>query len=299
MQLDIFDHSRDVMLRNDVLQALEQYDAARARVASAALFQESPTDDSLLALRILTEAVEARARLAVQRELFADHAALCRARLALQELVGPAALSQMGQKGAAVWLRPFWQDLVLGSAHLPFRAAAEQDHAAPLLLQMGDWQGAVDAVARIESWRRIPAPLAWMTQARLHVYGLQATWGLLAELAWLSPQRLDALVQGAPDPTLPRLKDQFEDEFEAACDSADAAADLAWFPAWVLTSRPQYAAFLAQAQPSLHGAPEQAMRLLVNLLGLERQGRHHDIVNLRKSLRDLNPWLYGAYVKTR
>lgn len=74
---------------------------------------------------------------------------------------------------------------------------------------------------------------------------------------------------------------------------------MAWFPAWVLTERPQVASFLAQAQASLHSAPEQAMRLLVNLLGLERQGRHHDIVRQRKSLRELNPWLYAAYMRTR
>jgi hypothetical protein len=33
MQLDIFNDSRDVMLRNDVLSALQQYDAAGARRA--------------------------------------------------------------------------------------------------------------------------------------------------------------------------------------------------------------------------------------------------------------------------
>ena len=299
MQLDIFDHSRDVMLRNDVLQVLEQHDAARSRGAWVTLHQEYAKDESLPALLALTEAVEARARQALHREVFADHPALRRARLALQDATGPAALSLMGQKDAALWLRPFWQDLVQRCAHLPFHADSEQDHAAPMLLHIGDWQGAAGVVARIESWRRIPAPLAWMTQAKLHLYGLQATWGLLAELAWLSPNRLDALVQGAPDPTLPRLKGQFEAEFEATADPTDAAHELAWFPAWVLTERPQLVASLAQAQTSLHSAPEQAMRLLVNLLGLERQGRHHDIVSLRKSLRDLNPWLYGAYMRTR
>ncbi len=299
MQLDIFEHSRDVMLRNDVLLALEQHDATRSRAAWQTLHQEYAQDESLPALLTLTEALEARARQALQRELFADHPALRRARLALQDATAPAALRLMGQMGAALWLRPFWQDLAQRGSHLPFRADSEQDHAAPMLLQMGDWQGALDAVARIESWRRIPAPLAWMTQAKLHLYGLQATWGLLAELAWLSPNRLDALVRHAPEPSLQRLKDQFDAEFEAASDPTDAAAELSWFPAWLLTERPQLVAALAQAQASLHSAPEQAMRLLVNLLGLERQGRHHDIVRQRKSLRDLNPWLYGAYMKTR
>lgn len=287
------------MLRNDVLLALEQHNAARARAAWQTIHQECAQDESLPALLTLTEAVQARARQVLPRTLFADHSALRRARLALQDTVKPAALRLMGQVGAALWLRPFWQDLALGSAQLPFRPDSEQDHAAPVLLQIEDWQGALDAVAHIESWRRIPAPLAWMTQAKLHLHGLQVTWGLLAELAWLSPSRLEPLVQTSPDPTLQRLKDQFDAAFEATSDPADAAAELAWFPAWVLTQRPALVAHLAQGQASLHSAPEQAMRLLVNLLGLERQGRHHDIVQLRKNLRDLNPWLYGAYMKTR
>ena len=209
----------------------------------------------------------------------------------------------MGKPAAALWLRPLWQDLVQRCAQLPFRAGSEQDHAAPMLLHIKDWQGALDAVARIESWRRIPAPLAWTAQARLHLYGLQASWALLAELAWLSPKRLEALIEASPDPTLQRLKDKFEAMFErgfdAPSDPVDAAAELAWFPAWVLTERPQLVAALAPAQASQNSEPEQAMRLLVNLLGLERQGRHNDIVKLRKDLRDLNPWLYREYMKTR
>ncbi|MDD4943256.1 MAG: hypothetical protein PHQ13_06945, partial [Rhodoferax sp.] len=72
-----------------------------------------------------------------------------------------------------------------------------------------------------------------------------------------------------------------------------------WFPAWVLTTQPQHAPDLALAQPGQHSAPEQAMRLLINLLGLEHQGRHHDLVKLRKSLRGLHAGLYAAYMKTR
>ncbi|SCK08316.1 hypothetical protein VAR608DRAFT_0233 [Variovorax sp. HW608] len=37
------------------------------------------------------------------------------------------------------------------------------------------------------------------------------------------------------------------------------------------------------------------MRLLLELLGLERQGRHHDVVERRKALRDTHPSLYAAY----
>ena len=57
MQLDIFEHSRDVMLRNDVLQALERFDAPRSRVCWQALALDYPCDDALPALSRLIEAM--------------------------------------------------------------------------------------------------------------------------------------------------------------------------------------------------------------------------------------------------
>ncbi|WP_372528001.1 hypothetical protein [Piscinibacter sp.] len=41
------------------------------------------------------------------------------------------------------------------------------------------------------------------------------------------------------------------------------------------------------------------MRLLIELIGLERQGRHHNVIERRKALRDMHPILYGAYMKSR
>jgi hypothetical protein len=77
------------------------------------------------------------------------------------------------------------------------------------------------------------------------------------------------------------------------------AADLAWFPAWVLTDKPGLASLLREAQPSRQTAPERATRLLLQILGLERQGNQHELVERRKALRDLHGGLYAAYMKTR
>ena len=77
------------------------------------------------------------------------------------------------------------------------------------------------------------------------------------------------------------------------------ASDLAWFPAWVLTQRPALASALTQAQVSQHTAPEQAMRVLLELLGLERQGRQRDVIERRKTLRGLHAGLYAAYMASR
>ena len=53
MQLDIFADSRDVMLRNDVLSALQRYDAGQTRQTLRRLSDEYPDDDSILHLSIL------------------------------------------------------------------------------------------------------------------------------------------------------------------------------------------------------------------------------------------------------
>jgi hypothetical protein len=151
-----------------------------------------------------------------------------------------------------------------------------------------------------------------MTQSKLKLQGLRAAWPLLAELAWTAPHRLHALVVATPEPQLQRLADQFEsawDDLDAGefsqgatvnvAANADSERAWAWFPAWVLTAQPQHVADLALARPGQHKAPEQAMRLLVNLLGLERQGRHHDLIQQRKTLRGLHLGLYAAYMLTR
>lgn len=87
--------------------------------------------------------------------------------------------------------------------------------------------------------------------------------------------------------------------FEAEFDNASAAVDMTWFPAWLLTQAPALARHLAQAQRCQHSPPEQGMRLLLELLGLERQGRHHDLVQRRRALRDVHAALYAAYMATR
>lgn len=311
MQLDIFNDSRDVMLRNDLLQALQTQQVAPTVVALNKLRHDHPEDPALANGQVLLEALQTRVN-SFSANGFSQHVDLRCHRLALLETLAPAAQRMLGASAAQTWLRPFWQDLVARSKALPFCAAAEQDHAAWLLLQLQDWPACADVVAQIESWRRIPAPLSWMVQAKLQSSGLPLAWPLLAELAWLAPQRLPALAAAVTAPQLNRLMDQFESAWDdidtaAACQdeskkiaaSADNTRAWAWFPAWVLTTAPQHAPDLTLAQPGQHKPPEQAFRLLVNLLGLEHQGRHHELVKLRKDLRNLHAGLYAAYMSTR
>jgi hypothetical protein len=290
MQLDIFNDSRDVMLRNDVLSALQRYDAAGARRALQALTNEYPDDVAQVYFGSIVNALEGRSTVPFDR-----HEAALQARQALSHEVQPAVAHVFPRQSGATWLAPLWAELAGRAAALPFRADHADAHAAPLFLLAARWTEASDVISRIASWRRIPAPLCWMTEARYRLDGLDAAWPLLVELAWLSPSRFDQLLSRLGDACVNTLRRNFDTSFDGAGD----IDDLAWFPAWVLTEKAGLAPLFKQAEPSRRNAPERAAKVMLQLLSLERQGRHHELLETRRELQALNTALYAAYMKTR
>jgi hypothetical protein len=326
-QLSIFDDGRDQMLRNDLQQALAHRDTKGSRAALQGLAEEFPDDSALAPLSVLVQVLERPVA-----PPFADAAALRAARSDLIRHIEPAARAGLGATAAAKWLKPCWSALARAAQRLPYSPASPQDHAAPLWLHAGDAAAAITAVSGIASWRRIPAPLAWMAQARHRHDGLDAAWPLLAELAWLAPARLAELMDLLGDRALTALRRRFDDDFDAEVDVplsptvpspvpspappspplpiADDADDigpagggaddaLAWFPAWVLTDKPALAIHLELAQPGLGNPAEQGARLVLELLRLERAGRHDDLIARRRVLRSLHGGLFAAYMKSR
>ncbi len=289
-QLDLFTHGRDLTLRNDVAHAIERGDGAAARGRLHVLEAEFPDDPQRRDLETLVAALGQD-----RGAPLATHDAVAAERDALDRAISPAAQHVLGADAAPSWLRAWWQRLAARAAALPFAAAHTDDHAAALWLRAGQWAEAERAVEAIESWRRIPAPLAWMVEARCRRGGLDDAWALIAELAWLAPARLDALLRRLHEPVLERLLRRFDAGFEGG----EGDADIAWFPAWVAIDTPALAPHLAPAHPARHSAPERALRLAVELLGLERQGRQHDVVARRRALRDLHPALYAIYLSSR
>lgn len=289
MQLDIFEHSRDVMLKNDVVDALKCRDVTGARASRAALVREYP---DIFCLTDLDKMIDALGKPSPRIQ---THQALATARQWLANSVEPATCRVLGSRAGHVWVSPLWKDLATSAAALPFHPDTPDDHGAPIWLHIGDWVDAAAVVKTIESWRRKPIPLSWMLQANLALAGLQSNLGMLAELAWISPRRLNDVVSATTEPLIKQLVKAFEAGFTGF----ESTEDLVWFPAWVLTERPNFAASFALAQPSNHSPGGKAMRIMIALLGLERQGRHHDIVTERKHLKDLNEALFMAYMKSR
>jgi hypothetical protein len=136
-----------------------------------------------------------------------------------------------------------------------------------------------------------------MALARYRSEGLDNIWQLLVELAWLAPQRFGQTAGALADPLLKRLLRRFDEQFDLG--DGQLADPLAWFPAWLLTEQPGLLPRLLGARTGQHSEPERGFGLVAELLGLERQGRHHELIAGRKRLRDVQPALYAAYMKTR
>jgi hypothetical protein len=293
-QLDIFDDSRDVALRNDLAQALLDGDLDAARRIADTLLAEFGGDPLLAPAAELIGHLRWRQSLAADGRL--DVATVLAARQRLDDAVAVAATTVLGTQQAAVWLAGQWRWLARRAEGIAWDPAHADALAAGLLLRGQAWPQAAEAVARIESWRRIPVPLLWMAHARWRSDGADAAWPFLAEALWLAPARAAALLPALPDRDLRRLVERFEERF----DPADAAgADWAWLPAFALVDRPLLAGPLAPATPSTEAAPSQAFQVVMALLRLERQARHREIIAHRTRLKSLSAPLFAAYMATR
>lgn len=301
-QLDIFNDSRDRVLVNHLADAIVQADLTASRAAEGALRHEFADDRHLPAAALLIEHLAAEAQAAARP--LADHAAALAARQRLAGPVHDAAHTLLGHSAAADWLAARWRVLARRAGALPYLPPQADVHAAALFIAARAWAEAAQAVAGIESWRRQPQALDWMAQAHWRLHGADATWPLLAELAWMAPQRLPALLTGLGDPRLHKLMRTFEsfdalDADDAGDGEADADAAWRWWPAWLLVEQPLLAAPLDGAKTAGAAAPERAFKLMQGLLRLERQGRHHDIVALRRELQGLHRALFAAYMAPR
>ena len=299
-QLDIFADSRDVVLRNGVFDQLQRRDGAAARAALDQLAAEFPDDRALSAMTVLVRELEGGSTTP-----FADHASLAVACRHLEEEVAPEARRVLPAQTVGAWLAPCWSLLAQRAAALALRGADHHadshaethagSHAAPLWLKARDWAAATGAVEAIESWWRIPAPLAWMTEARYRMGGLDAAWPLLAELAWLAPRRFATVLSVLADASLEALRLRFDAEFPGSGE----VEDYAWFPAWLLVVKPALAGRLGEARVQRDQLASRACALLGEILRREHEGNHHELVGLRQALSRLHEGLFDAYMATR
>jgi hypothetical protein len=287
MQLDIFEHSRDVTLRNAVIDALMDRHVASTMAAIDDLVSEYSDDAMLPALNLLAERLALRVVGPLNRASAGDV-------LRATENVIPAAQRVFGTE-ADSWLSPFWVELATAVTALPFDPRDETLHAVPLLLRAGKWNDACLSLDSIPSWRRQPAPLSWKIEATARIDGVDAIWPFFAELSWMAARRAEKLADHLGIAELNKLVRSFNVEFDG--DGMDN--DFAYFPAWVLITNPQLADRFQGTQAGANTSAERCARLVLHLLVLERRGRHTDVAEGRKKLRDTHHWLFERYLRTR
>lgn len=287
MQLDLFEHGRDVMLRHAVVEAIRACDADRAKSAMITLRTEYPADTLAPDLDALVSKLPMTPWPA---GLTLDEAAV--EVRAMEEVMMPAA-QRILDKDATAWLAPFWGALaqaIEGQGYSP-----DSPHAASLYLRAGNWQAAMDAIETIPSWRRKPAPLGWMVEALYQRTGAQALWPMSAELAWMAPESARSLLSRLADKDLSKHLKCFDRDFEPGGEGDG----FSWLPAWLLIEDSGYASRIGSAEKGNGSAPERGARLILTLLALERQGRHAELIENRRRLRDLDAALFARYMQCR
>lgn len=288
-QLDIFADSADVMLRNDVMTALRQHDAAASQDALSRLASAYADDARLPDLRQLVDALVHPPVPVLDRTSAQIHLEI------IETCFAPAAERIFGNK-AADWLEPLWATLATALAEQAFDPSDETLHPAPLYLRACDWKAAAEHCEAIPSWRRQPAPLAWQIEARFHLKGLADVWPLLCGLAWMDSPRAEALARRLPEPKLTALLREFDSSFE----NTDAAIpDFAWFPAWLLIAHPQIKDAVRLAPAGTNNRPERCARQVLALLTLERQGQQRTLASERQKLKGLHEGVFALYMQHR
>lgn len=285
MQLDLFEDSRNVLLNNAVLKSLAAYDTDAAKLAVAALHNEFPQYHDLPTHHQLIEQLTAFRKNIQPNKLEIERQQL------IQTLL-PLAKQLFGSTQAVIWSHPLWAALAQTATSLDYDPAYPECHSGALWLAANAPDKARSAVEKIPSWRRIPTPLACMTEIEIKQGTPETWWPLLAELAWLAPERVEALLVTAPL-AVNRQKTQFLTTFE----NNGEHQDLAWFPAWLLIHHSELRDLLRPAQPA-QCEPAQAFHLLLDLLHLEKTGQQAAQISLRAKLRSLAPDLFADFMRS-
>jgi hypothetical protein len=289
-QLDLFVHSRAVILANDTINAMLAREAAQAEACLGRLGAEVPDYAALDALTILSHA------LSEWPPPTTNPAQIANAVGRLEGEVRPAALATMGSK-AEDFMRPFWRDLADAAHSHAYDADFPQSFCAGLYLRCGDVWAAARTAESIPDRERNADALLWIATARYRIDGLDTCLAPLMRLALLAPERLSVALAEIDESLLQRDWNAFH----LTCDwldPNDATAD-AWFPAWYLVEHPGVRLGVDDTASLPATQAAQTLTAIARLLEVERRGYSAALVSSRRRLRDLNPEMFAFYMARR
>ena len=261
-QLDLFLDGQVAMLINEIVAGLTSGRPDDAQQALDRLRERDPAHPDLAALEGLCRAN--RTDLPVPKSVGALIALIDE----VQSSLFPAAQRLLGAAEAARALDPVWRRVA--------------DAARTLALDGGDSTAALRY---------------WVARAHYRVGEHREAFRLWLSLCWLDPAAFAGYAPTLPSSTLREAWSAFERQpgFDPAADGE--AHPARWFPAWlVLRERGLVHLFHEDEIPET-GAAGRAVRRLLTLLPLERQGHSAELVRQRRELRQVSPAFFRHYLK--
>ena len=289
-QLDLFAHSRTVMLLNDLMDSVLERDAAGVRRLLELLRAEAPGHPALNSFGALREALE---RWPASTNRPGDTARIVDW---LDSEVARAAASALGP-AASTFMRSLWHELAVAVAAQPYDPINPRSHFAYCYLRAGNAQAALQALASIEEHDLDPFVLQCVILARYGLSGWHACRSPFFTLALTAPQHLPATLTKLSDPSLHADWERFWTD----CIWLDQREEMAgaWFPSWYLIEHPATrVAGVVNGEES--GAPwARAFRAMRLLLVLERNGYAAPLIAARTELRRIDSRLFELYMSRR
>jgi len=292
MQLDLFLHSADVTLRNAVIAALCARDAEAMRMAMDRLLAEFPND------RNNEDFEHLYSELSVLSQEAGSAPAIAQRVECIETRLRPPLQKMIGTDAAQHWIEAVYGQLAHAASGQAFSRSLAQAHAGGLFLRANELAQARAAVLTIPSWRRIPEALAWMAEIALGEDQPDEYWPLVAELAWIAPALLAALLAAGAHRASPATVLRCYREFCSEAEADGESDELAWFPAWLLIEHAELLPRLRTAHPH-DSRPARSAALLIDLLLGERRGLTPSVVDKRQQLRDLAPAIFARYMARR
>jgi hypothetical protein len=289
-QLDLFAHSRTVVLLNDLMDSVLERDAAGVRRLLELLRAEAPGHPALNSFGALREALE---RWPASTNRPGDTARIAEW---LDSEVARAAAGALGP-AASTFMRSLWHELAVAVAAQPYDPTNPRAHFAYCYLRAGEMQAALQALATIEDHDLDPFVLQCLILARYGVSGWHVCRSPFFTLALTAPQHLPTTLTALSDPSLHADWERFWTDC-IWLDQRDEMAG-AWFPAWYLIEHPatrMAGVVTGEESNALWARAFRAMRLL---LVVERNGYAAPLIAARTELRRIDSRLFELYMSRR
>jgi hypothetical protein len=289
-QLDLFAHSRTVVLVNDLVDSLLARNTGRICERMQLLRAEAPGHPALSALATLHGALE---RWPVSAAGAADSQRVVEW---LDYEVAAAATVFLGD-AAPNFMRSLWRELAIIVADHQYDPAHPQAHRAYCLLRAGDAAAALRAATTIEGFEHDPFVLEWVTLASYLLHGCHASRVAFFALVLNSPQRVPATLKALADASLYGAWERFW--LDCAWLDPHEVSSGGWFPAWYLIEHPATHIGRAVIVADPAAPPVRALETLRRLLTLEPSGYSGPLIAARTELQAIDARLFRHYMSRR